>query len=82
MPVAQSGMSPVWAIAIVIVLLLAAGGAYAYWTMYMPQAAAPAENTLVSTPTPQDEVSAMESELNAEGNATFDAEVDNLENSF
>ena len=79
-PAAQSGMNPIWVIALVVILLLIAGGAYAYWTLYMPQAAAPAENTLVSSP--QDDVAAMDAELSAQSNTSFDTEVDNLENSF
>lgn len=75
-------MSALWAIIIVVALLVVAGGAYAYWMVAMQPAAAPSQNTLVADQAPQDEMSAIESELNAQGDASFDAEVDNLENSF
>ena len=84
-PAAQPGLSPWVAIGIIVVVLLLAGGAYAYWMLGMPRAAAPVDNALVTGQTPmppQDEMSAMESELNADSTSNFDAEMTGLEQSF
>ncbi len=82
-PAAQGGTNWGLMLGVLVLVLLVAGGAYAYYMYYLPMAAAPQQNSLVAEQAPQqDEVSAIETELGAESSASFDSEMQNLENSF
>ncbi|MEK7068264.1 MAG: hypothetical protein AAB964_00425 [Patescibacteria group bacterium] len=70
------------ALGIIVLILAIAAGAYGYFVYLAPLTQAP-ENTLVTDQqAPQDGLSQIESDINAESNTTFDAEMDSLESSF
>lgn len=69
-------------VGLIVLLLLIAAGAYGYFMYYLPMSAAP-QNTLTSTESPApNDLTIIESELGAESDASFEAEMESLENSF
>ena len=73
----HTGMTITAIAGLVVLLALIAGGAY--W--YINGMPAPTPTPLVQEQ-PQDELAQIEAELSAEGQATYDQDVDNLESSF
>lgn len=69
-------------IGLIVLLLILGGAAYGYFMYYLPMTTS-SQNTLTTTqPSNQDELSSIEAGLGAESDATFDTEMESLENSF